>query len=332
MKKLINKIDDVVAEALKGLSAAHSDTVRAIPESRVVVRASSSSPKVVLISGGGSGHEPLHCGFVGYGMLDAACAGEIFTSPTPDQICSAVHEVNGGRGVLFLVKNYSGDIMNFKIAREILEGEGVDVESVVICDDVSVTDSTWTVGRRGVGGTVFIEKIAGAYAETGASLNDVKSLADRVNANVRTMGAALTSCTVPAVGRPTFGLGDDEIELGIGIHGEPGRARVKMSSSAEIVEYIAGAVVDDLPFRPGDEVAVLVNGMGGTPLIELYIVYNDLKQFLGGRGIKIGRNLVGSYITSLDMQGVSITLLRLDNQMKELWDHPVRTPALCMWR
>ncbi|MDR1979535.1 MAG: dihydroxyacetone kinase subunit DhaK [Synergistaceae bacterium] len=327
MKKLINKVDDVVTESLAGMQAAYSD-LRLLPEYKTLVRANAPQPKVAVISGGGSGHEPMHGGFVGYGMLDAACAGEVFTSPTPDQMYEAAKATNGGKGVLFLVKNYTGDVMNFQMAADMLKGDGIDVEQVVVNDDVAVKDSTWTAGRRGVGGTVLIEKIIGAYAQAGASLAEVKELTERLNANVRTMGTALTSCTTPAAGKPTFVLPDDEIELGIGIHGEPGRERVKQKTSSEIVEYMAGSVVDDLPFKAGDEVLAFVNGMGGTPLIELFIIYNDLKKFLDGKKIVIARNLVGNYITSLDMQGCSITLLKLDSQIKSLWDYPVNTPAL----
>jgi dihydroxyacetone kinase-like protein len=328
MKKLINKVDDVVKEALEGMAAAHPDLIKVIPEFRIVARANSPSPKVAVISGGGSGHEPMHGGLVGFGMLDAAAAGEIFTSPTMEQAYEAAKATHGGKGVLFLVKNYTGDIMNFQMAADMLTGEGINVEQVVVNDDVAVKDSLYTAGRRGVGGTVIIEKLIGAHAQAGASLAEVKELAERVNANVRSMGIALTSCTVPAAGKPTFDLPDDEIELGIGIHGEPGRERVKAKTAAEVVEYMASAVVDDIPFKAGDEVLAFVNGMGGTPLIELYVIYNDLQKFLGKKGIKIERNLIGNYITSLDMQGCSITLLKLDSQMKALWDYPVHTPAL----
>ncbi|MBC7322387.1 MAG: dihydroxyacetone kinase subunit DhaK, partial [Acetomicrobium sp.] len=292
------------------------------------LRVDSPKEKVAVISGGGSGHEPMHTGFVGFGMLDAACPGEIFTSPTPDQMYEAAKAVNGGRGVLYIVKNYSGDIMNFQMAADMLAGEGIPVEQVIINDDVAVEDSLYTAGRRGVGGTVLAEKIVGAKAEEGASLEEVKKLCERVNANVRSMGMALTSCTVPAAGKPTFELGPDEMEIGIGIHGEPGRQRMKVKTAREIVEMLATAVVEDLPFKAGDEVLAFVNGMGGTPLSELYIVYNDLSDFLEKKGIKIVRNLVGNYITSLEMQGCSITLLRLDEEMKRLWDAPVCTPGL----
>lgn len=328
MKKLINKVDDIVTESLAGMCDAHSDLIRLLPDVKAIARKGAPSPKVGVVSGGGSGHEPLHGGFVGEGMLDAACPGEVFTSPTPEQMYAAAKAVDGGKGILFLVKNYTGDIMNFEMAADLLKGDGITVESVVINDDVAVKDSLYTAGRRGVGGTVLVEKITGALAEAGGSLDEVKAIAARCNGNVRSMGMALTSCTVPAAGKPTFDLPADEIELGVGIHGEPGRERVKAKTAAEIVDYMAGVIVDDLPFKPGDEVLAFVNGMGGTPLLELYIVYENLKQFLDKKGIKIARNLVGNYITSLDMQGCSITLLKLDSQMKTLWDYPVHTPAL----
>ncbi|SDY12808.1 dihydroxyacetone kinase DhaK subunit [Acetomicrobium thermoterrenum DSM 13490] len=328
MKKLINEVEKVVEESLQGLAKAHADLVKLHPSVRAVLRVDSPKEKVAVISGGGSGHEPMHTGFVGFGMLDAACPGEIFTSPTPDQMYEAAKAVDGGKGVLYIVKNYSGDIMNFQMAADMLAGEGIPVEQVIINDDVAVEDSLYTAGRRGVGGTVLAEKIVGAKAEEGASLEEVKKLCERVNANVRSMGMALTSCTVPAAGKPTFELGPDEMEIGIGIHGEPGRQRMKVKTAREIVEMLATAVVEDLPFKAGDEVLAFVNGMGGTPLSELYIVYNDLSDFLEKKGIKIVRNLVGNYITSLEMQGCSITLLRLDEEMKRLWDAPVCTPGL----
>jgi dihydroxyacetone kinase-like protein len=328
MKKLINDVEKVVEESLQGLAKAHADLVKLHPSVRAVLRVDSPKEKVAIISGGGSGHEPMHTGFVGFGMLDAACPGEIFTSPTPDQMYEAAKAVNGGKGVLYIVKNYSGDIMNFQMAADMLAGEGIPVEQVIINDDVAVEDSLYTAGRRGVGGTVLAEKIVGAKAEEGASLEEVKELCERVNANVRSMGMALTSCTVPAAGKPTFELGSDEMEIGIGIHGEPGRQRMKVKTAREIVEMLATAIVEDLPFKAGDEVLAFVNGMGGTPLSELYIVYSDLSDFLEKKGIKIVRNLVGNYITSLEMQGCSITLLRLDEEMKRLWDAPVCTPGL----
>ena len=328
MKKLINDVEKVVAESLSGLAKAHADMVKLHPSVRAVLRADSPREKVAVISGGGSGHEPMHGGYVGFGMLDAACPGEVFTSPTPDQMYEAAKAVDGGKGILFIVKNYTGDIMNFQMAADMLAAEGIPVEQVVINDDVAVEDSLYTAGRRGVGGTVLAEKIVGAKAEEGGTLEEVKRMCELVNANVRSMGMALSPCTVPAAGKPTFELGPDEMEIGIGIHGEPGRHRMKIKPAREIVEMLASAIVEDLPFKAGDEVLAFVNGMGGTPLSELYIVYNDLSDFLGKKGIKIARSLVGDYITSLEMQGCSITLLRLDDEMKRLWDAPVCTPGL----
>jgi len=329
LKKLINKPEDVVIEALHGIAAAHADLLRVQFNPNVIVRADAPvQGKVGLVSGGGSGHEPMHGGFVGPGMLDAACPGEVFTSPTPDQMLDATKAVNGGAGVLHIVKNYTGDVMNFEMAAELGGGEGIEVEAVVIDDDVAVQDSLYTAGRRGVGATVLAEKICGAAAEEGRSLADVAELCRKVNANARSMGMALTSCIVPAAGKPTFELGDDEMEIGIGIHGEPGRERVKLTPSAEIVERLTVPIVEDLPFEQGDQVLAFVNGMGGTPLIELYVVYNDLNRFLGERGITIARNLVGSYITSLEMAGCSITLLKLDDELTRLWDAPVKTAGL----
>jgi dihydroxyacetone kinase-like protein len=329
VKKLINKPDDVVTEALQGIAAAHADLVRVQLNPNVIVRADAPvQGKVGLVSGGGSGHEPMHGGFVGPGMLDAACPGEVFTSPTPDQMLDATKAVNGGAGVLHIVKNYTGDVMNFEMAAELGGGEGIEVEAVVIDDDVAVQDSLYTAGRRGVGTTVLAEKICGAAAEAGSSLAEVADLCRKVNANGRSMGMALTSCIVPAAGKPTFELGDDEMEIGIGIHGEPGRERVKLAPAADIVERLAVPIVEDLPFEQGDQVLAFVNGMGGTPLIELYVAYNDLNRFLGERGITISRNLVGSYITSLEMAGCSITLLKLDDELTRLWDAPVKTAGL----
>ncbi len=329
MKKLINNPDDVVTEELQGIAAAHPDLVRVQFGPNVVVRADAPvQGKVGLVSGGGSGHEPMHGGFVGQGMLDAACPGEVFTSPTPDQMLDATKAADGGAGVLHIVKNYTGDVMNFEMAADLAGGEGIKVEAVVIDDDVAVQDSLYTAGRRGVGTTVLAEKICGAAAEDGRPLADVAELCRKVNANGRSMGMALTSCVVPAAGKPTFELGDDEMEIGIGIHGEPGRERVKLEESAKIVERLATPIVEDLPLESGDEVLAFVNGMGGTPLIELYVVYNDLQKFLDGRGIKITRNLIGPYITSLEMAGCSITLLKLDEELTRLWDAPVKTAGL----
>ncbi|NJK79100.1 MAG: dihydroxyacetone kinase subunit DhaK [Chloroflexaceae bacterium] len=329
MKKLINTVEGVVTDSLAGMEAAHSDLIKVHYSPHYVVRADAPvQGKVGVISGGGSGHEPMHGGFVGRGMLDAACPGEVFTSPVPDQMLEATKAVNGGAGVLHIVKNYTGDVMNFELAAELAEGEGIEVVSVVVDDDVAVKDSLYTAGRRGVGATVLMEKIVGAAAENRVDLAECKRIAEKVNANGRSMGMALTSCVVPAKGSPTFDLGENEIEIGIGIHGEPGRTRMEMKQASKIVEMLATAVVEDLPFQSGDNVLAFVNGMGGTPLIELYIVYNELAKFLKGRGVNITRNLIGNYITSLEMAGTSITLLKLDDELTTLWDAPVLTPAL----
>jgi dihydroxyacetone kinase-like protein len=329
MKKLINKPEDVVVEAMRGIEAAHADLIKVFYEPNYIVRADGPvAGKVALISGGGSGHEPMHGGFVGLGMLDAACPGAVFTSPSPDQMLEAAKAANGGAGVLFIIKNYTGDCMNFDMAAELARMEGIEIETVITDDDVAVQDSLYTAGRRGVGGTVLVEKIAGAAAQHGQSLAEVKAIAERVNANSRSMGMALTSCTVPHKGSPTFSLPDDEMEIGIGIHGEPGRRREKVKTAHEVVPMLAEPILGDLPFGAGDEVLAFVNSMGGTPQIELYIIYNELAKLLSERGITIARNLVGSYITSLEMQGCSITLLKLDDEMKQLWDAPVKTAAL----
>jgi phosphoenolpyruvate---glycerone phosphotransferase subunit DhaK len=329
MKKLINAPEDVVTEALQGIEAAHPD-LRVDRANKVIYRGDSPrSGKVGLVSGGGSGHEPLHGGFVGLGMLDAACAGEVFTSPVPDQMLAATKLVDGGAGVLHVVKNYTGDVMNFEMAAELAEAEtGARVVSVVTNDDVAVQDSTWTAGRRGVGATVLLEKIAGAAAEQGRSLDEVAEVARAVNAASRSMGLALTSCTLPAVGHPSFELGDDEMELGVGIHGEPGRERVPLAPAKDVAAMLLEPVLADLPFRSGDGVVCFVNGLGGTPLIELYVMFNEVATILAGHGVQIARSLVGSYITSLDMAGTSVTLLRVDDDLLSLWDAPVRTPAL----
>ena len=280
------------------------------------------------MSGGGSGHEPMHGGFVGPGMLDAACPGEVFTSPTPDQMLEATKAVDGGAGVLHIVKNYTGDVLNFEMAADLAKGEGIDVEAVVTNDDVAVQDSLYTAGRRGVGITVIAEKLCGAAADDGRSLADVADICRRANDQGRSMGMALTPCTTPGAGSPSFELGDDEMEIGIGIHGEPGRFREPLAPASQVVERLATAVVEDLPYESGDQVLAMVNGMGGTPLIELYVVYRELHRFLEARGITIARRLVGNYITSLEMAGCSITLLRLDDELTRLWDAPVNTPAL----
>lgn len=329
MKKLINKPENVVKESLEGLGLAWPELIKVNFSPNFVYRADAPiKGKVAVISGGGSGHEPMHVGFVGVGMLDAACPGEVFTSPTPDQMYEAAKKVDGGAGILFIVKNYSGDIMNFEMAADMLKGEGIEVESVIINDDVAVENSLYTQGRRGVGTTVLAEKICGAAAERGYDLKKLAQLCRKVNDWGRSMGMALTPCTVPAAGKPTFELAEDEMEIGIGIHGEPGRQRMKLKTADEITEMLAQAVIEDLPFKAGDEVLAFVNSMGGTPDIELYIVYRKLHEILEKKGIKIARKLVGRYITSLEMQGVSITLLRLDDELKELWDAPVKTPGL----
>ena len=329
MKKLINSPDTVLRDALEGTAAAHGDRVRVNFDPPYIVRADAPvRGKVAIVSGGGSGHEPMHGGFVGNGMLDAACPGEVFTSPTPDQMHEATKAVDGGAGVLHIVKNYTGDIMNFEMAAELAAAEGIEVASVVTNDDVAVQDSLYTAGRRGVGVTVLAEKICGAAANEGKALQDVADICRHVNDQGRSMGMALTPCITPAAGEPNFTLGPDEMEIGIGIHGEPGRERMKLESAAQIVKRLADPVVDDIPYEEGDEVLAFVNGMGGTPLIELYIVYNELHKYLEGRGITIARNLIGSYITSLEMAGCSITLLRLDDELKRLWDAPVDTIAL----
>jgi dihydroxyacetone kinase-like protein len=326
MKKLINTPDSVVADALAGVAAAHPSLTVDI-ENKVIARAGGPTPgKVGLVSGGGSGHEPLHGGFVGFGMLDAACPGEVFTSPVPDQMLAATKAVDGGAGVLHIVKNYTGDVLNFQMAAELAADDGIEAASVVVNDDVAVQDSLYTAGRRGVGATVFVEKIAGALAERGAPLADVAAVAAEVNERSRSFGVALTSCTVPAAGKPTFELGDDEIELGIGIHGEPGRRRAPLAGAAELAAAAMDAIHADQPLA-GD-LLVMVNGMGGTPLIELYLVYNEVHKYVTGKGAKIARNLVGNYITSLEMQGFSVTVCRLSDTLVSLWDAPVDTPAL----
>jgi dihydroxyacetone kinase-like protein len=329
MKKLINAPENVVVDELAGIAAAHADLVSVHVSPHYITRADAPvTGKVALVSGGGSGHEPMHGGFVGKGMLDAACPGEVFTSPTPDQMLAATTAVDGGAGVLHIVKNYTGDVMNFQLAAEMAAGSGATVESVVIDDDVAVKDSLYTAGRRGVGATVLAEKICGAAAEAGRSLAEVADICRTVNAQSRSMGMALTSCTVPSAGKPTFELGEQEMEIGIGIHGEPGRERQALAGAKEITRRLTEPILEDLPFTKGDRVLAFVNGMGGTPLIELYIVYHELATLLAQRGITIERRLIGPYITSLEMAGCSITLLKLDDAFVELWDAPVHTPAL----
>ncbi|MBR0801384.1 dihydroxyacetone kinase subunit DhaK [Bradyrhizobium jicamae] len=325
MKKLINSVETVLQESLDGLAAAHADIVALGPERKFVHRRELNRNKVALVSGGGSGHEPLHAGFVGYGMLDAACPGQVFTSPTPDQIVEAAQAIAGDAGVLFIVKNYAGDRMNFEMAAEIAECR---TATVITDDDVAVESSTHSIGRRGVAGTLIVEKIVGAAAEKGADLAACVALGERVNARTRSMGVALTSCTVPAAGTPTFTLGEDEMEMGVGIHGEPGRRRVKRAEADAIAAEMITAIADDLAARAGSQALLLVNGFGGTPTIELYLMYNAARRMLEGRGVRIARSLVGSYVTSLDMAGCSITVSLLDAETAALWDHPVHTAAL----
>ncbi len=329
LKKLINDPRSVVRESLEGLQAAHEDRLRVNFDPVYVVRRDAPrSGKVGLVSGGGSGHEPLHAGYVGYGMLDAACPGEIFTSPTPNQIAEASKAVNSGSGVLHIVKNYTGDVMNFELAAEMLRDDGLELESVLVDDDVAVENSLYTAGRRGVGLTVLMEKLLGAAAEEGVALADLKVLGDSIRSSGRTMGMALTSCMVPQAGRPSFLLSEYEMEVGIGIHGEPGRRRMKVAIADRITAMLMEPVLADLPFSSGDKVLLFVNGMGGTPLAELYIVYRQAAEIARRHGLKIVRNLVGTYISSLEMAGCSITLLEMNEQLVQLWDAPVNTPAL----
>ncbi len=325
MKNLMNDVDNVLAESLDGFTAAHADIV-ALGVDREFVRRKRNRPgKVVLISGGGAGHEPLHAGFVGHGMLDAACPGQIFTSPTPNQMVNAAQAMDGGAGVLFIVKNYSGDMMNFQMAAEMLEQENA---VVIVNDDVAVEDSTYTTGRRGVAGTLIVEKILGAAAERGDNLAQLKALGNAVNKATASMGVALTSCTVPAAGKPTFQIGPGEMEVGVGIHGEPGRRRVPLASADEIAKELTGAVIADLALKDGEEVLLLVNGFGGTPMLELYLMVNAARKVLDSAGVKVVRHLTGSYVTSLEMAGCSITVTKVDKEMLALWDAPVHTAAL----
>jgi dihydroxyacetone kinase-like protein len=323
MKKLINAVDDVLSESLDGFAAAHADLVTLGDERKFVRRARPKPGKVAVISGGGSGHEPLHAGFVGLGMLDAACPGQVFTSPTPDQMLAATEAVDGGAGTLLIIKNYEGDIMNFDMASEMAAGR---IAKVVTDDDVAVETSTYSTGRRGVAGTMIVEKLVGAAAEEGRGLDELQALGDRVNGRTRSMGVALTSCTVPAAGKPTFAIGDDEMEMGVGIHGEPGRRRVKLASADAIADEMIGAITGDLPGK-GDAL-LLVNGFGATPLMELYLMYRAARARLETQGFRVTRSLVGNYVTSLDMAGCSLTVSLLDGEATRLWDAPVHTPAL----
>ena len=325
MKKLINATEHVLTESLAGFAAAHADIVSLGAEDKFVRRRELTSGKVALISGGGSGHEPLHAGFVGRGMLDAACPGQVFTSPTPDQMVAAVEAVEAGSGCLFIVKNYEGDVMNFQMAADLA---GREIATVVTDDDVAVEASTWSTGRRGVAGTLIVEKIVGAAAEKGASLAKLKALGDEVNRRTRSMGVALTSCTVPAAGKPTFSLGVDEMEMGVGIHGEPGRRRVKLASADAIADEMVGAIISDLAPGAGADALLLLNGFGGTPTMELYLMVNSALCALRRKGVRVSRYLTGSYVTSLEMAGCSITVSLLDDALRNLWDAPVHTAAL----
>lgn len=325
MKKLINGVETLLSESLSGFAAAHADIVALGEEGKFVRRRDLKRGKVGLISGGGSGHEPLHAGFVGLGMLDAACPGQVFTSPTPDQMLAAAEAVETGGGVLFIVKNYEGDVMNFAMAAEMANGK---VSTVITDDDVAVETSTYSTGRRGVAGTLIVERMIGAAAERGADLDALQALGRRVNAQTRSMGVALSSCTVPAAGKPTFQLGEDEMEMGVGIHGEPGRRRVKLAAADAIADEMMGAILGDLKLKSGGETLLLVNGFGGTPAMELYVMYNAARRVLDGRGIKVARSLVGSYVTSLEMAGCSLTVSALDGELTALWDSPIHTAAL----
>ena len=330
MKKFINDVDNLLSESLQGFASAHSDLVSLNLDPNYLMRANKAKNKVALISGGGSGHEPLHTGFVGYGMLDAACPGHVFTSPTPDQMIAAAEAVECGKGVLFIVKNYAGDVMNFEMAAEMLPLENA---TVLTNDDAAVINSSYTTGRRGVAGTVIVEKVVGSLAETGADLATCKALGEKVNHHCSSMGVALTSCTVPAAGRPTFDIDDEEIEMGVGIHGEPGRRREAMRDAKALVTDMVNAILEDfnqknMQLNANSEVLVLVNGFAATPLMELYLIYNEAAQILTSKGIKISRSLVGNYTTALDMAGASITLCLLDDEIKEHWDSPVHTAGL----
>lgn len=327
MKKLINEVDNVVNEMLDGIAAAYPQHVRRLDGLDVLVRAGGSAGKVALISGGGSGHEPSHGGFVGKGMLDGAVAGAVFTSPTPDQVYEAIKAADGGKGVLLVIKNYTGDVMNFEMAADMAADEGIQVEKVVVADDVAVENSTWTTGRRGIAGTIFVHKIAGACAEAGGDLENVKRVAEKVIANVRSMGMSLSACTVPAAGKPSFELAEDEIEIGLGIHGEPGVNREKMGSADDICDKLLDKILAEGIYKAGDRIAVLVNGMGGTPLMELFIANRHIHEALTGKRLVIAKTIVGNYMTSLDMEGFSISLLKLDEELEKLLNAPANTPA-----
>lgn len=327
MKKVINNPEVVVEEMLEGLVYAYPKYVKKLDNANVLVRKQAKTNKVTLVSGGGSGHEPSHGGFVGKGMLDGAVAGAVFTSPTPDQVYEAIKAVATDAGVLLIIKNYTGDIMNFDMAKEIADMEGIKVSSVVVNDDVAVQNSTWTIGRRGIAGTVFVHKIAGAKAETGANLEEVKAIAEKVIANVRSMGIALTPCIVPAAGKPNFTLAENEMEVGMGIHGEPGTHREELKTADEIVSQIMDRIFVDMPLEDNNEVAIMINGLGSTPLMELFIVNRKVNKLLEEKGVKVYKTLVGEYMTSIEMAGFSISILKLDGELKELLDAPADTPA-----
>lgn len=328
MKKIINNGENVVEEMLQGMVKAHPEYLTRVEGHNVLIRKESPvKGKVALVSGGGSGHEPAHAGYVGLGMLDGAVAGEVFTSPTPEQVLEAIKAVDGGEGVLLVIKNYTGDVMNFEMAAELAEMEGIKVEQVLVNDDVAVEDSTYTVGRRGIAGTVFVHKIAGAAAEKGMELDEVKRIAEKTIGNVRSMGMSLTPCIVPAAGKPSFEIGEDEMEMGLGIHGEPGTHKEKIRPANEITDHLLEKILEDMKLESGNEVAVMVNGLGGTPLMELYIVNREIDRVLNGKDIKVYKTLVGNYMTSLEMAGLSITLLKLDEELKGLLDSKADTPA-----
>lgn len=328
MKKLINDPNEIVTEMLEGIVSAYPDSMKRVEGTACIVRKDGPvKDKVALVSGGGSGHEPAHAGFVGQGMLDAAVAGEVFTSPTPDQVFEGIKAVDGGSGVLLVIKNYTGDVMNFEMAAELAEAEGIDVEKVVVNDDVAVEDSSFTTGRRGVAGTVFVHKIAGAKAEAGGTLSEVKEVAEKVIANVRSIGIALSPCIMPASGEPGFELADDEVEMGVGIHGEPGIETRKLSSANEVALELTEKVLPELELKGSDEVAVMVNGMGATPEMELYVLNRKVQAILSEKGVKVHETFIGEYMTSLEMAGCSLTVLKLDDELKELLDAPSKAPA-----
>ncbi|AIY79213.1 dihydroxyacetone kinase, DhaK subunit [Clostridium botulinum 202F] len=327
MKKLINNPDNVLSDILEGIVAAHPEYLKKLDNANVLVRSEKAENKVAIVSGGGSGHEPAHGGYVGFGMLDGAVCGEVFTSPTPDQVYEAIKATDNGKGVLLVIKNYTGDVMNFEMAKEMAEMEGIKVEQVVVNDDVAVENSLYTAGRRGIAGTVFVHKLSGAKAEAGGNLEEVKGVAEKVIENVRSMGMSLSSCIVPAAGKANFTLGEDEIEIGMGIHGEPGTHREKISTADQVAEHLLSKILDDIEISSGDEVAVMINGLGSTPYMELYIVNKKINQLLKDKGISIHKTFVGEFMTSLEMAGCSVSVLKLDSELKELLDAKANTPG-----